>query len=163
MVLFINEYDQMDIHMLLELYRESNIQRAREIRWCDKPSDRLDIVEDEFLEYLRTDFFASQGAFYAVWQERDLYVSALRVEPFDDGVLVEAVETHPQYRRKGFAKRLIKEVLAMVDKKYPVYSHVHKNNTASVGLHISCGFQYYLPHAKYIDGTITSNAYTMKY
>ena len=113
-------------------------------------------------EYLREDFFRVKHAFYAVWEENGSYICALRMEPFEDGLLLEALETAPTHRRSGYATKLIEAVLASLPKGSAVYAHVHKRNTASLATHRRCGFTVGLEHAKYVDGTVSHYACTMK-
>ena len=44
----------------------------------------------------------------------------------------------------------------------PVYSHVGKRNTASMALHMGCGFEKIQDCAVYIDGSVSQNAVTLK-
>ena len=60
------------------------------------------------------DFFRQKGAFYCLWKENGRTVSALRLEPFGDGLLLEALETMPEQPRRGYGKALILAVLAVL-------------------------------------------------
>ena len=64
------------------------------------------------------------GACYAVLEEGGAYRSAVRWEPYADGVLISALETVPEMRRKGYGEQLLREVLRRTDRK--VYSHIAK-------------------------------------
>ena len=101
------------------------------------------------------------GSVYAIWVEKDVYVSALRLEPYEDGLLLEALETAPAYRRKGYAEKLMRAVQMEFPQK--IYSHVSKKNTASLAVHKKCGFRQVLDYAKYIDGSVVRNAVTLCY
>lgn len=116
----------------------------------------------EFYDYLREDFFSIRDVFYAVWVVKGEYVSALRIEPFEDGYLLEALQTEKTNRRKGYAKRLIDAVLQN-GYVQPVYAHIYKDNKVSLAVHRACGFERYLDHAIFIDGTVSANAYTVKW
>lgn len=120
-------------------------------------------AEQEFLCYLREDFFRQKGAFYAVWTVENVYQSALRLEPYADGLLLEALETAPDARRKGYAYHLLSEVLKHVQTLgcKIVYSHVEKRNRVSLHLHDQCGFVRLSDFAVYIDGTVTQNSCTL--
>ena len=93
--------------------------------------------------------------------ENDVYFSALRLEPYEDGLLLEALETAPAHRRKGYAEKLIRAVQAEFLQK--IYSHVSKKNTASLAVHQKCGFRQVLDYAKYIDGSVVRSAVTLCY
>jgi GNAT superfamily N-acetyltransferase len=147
----------------MDLYFEGNCENAKGKYQNDDLNVAILKVEQDFYQYLREVFFATEGAIYAVWEEQGAYLSALRLEPFSDGLLLEALETHPEYRRKGYAKKLIDAVLPNLRHKNikAVYSHVNKRNTASLQTHISCGFQRISEQATYIDGSVTKTSCTM--
>ena len=44
-----------------------------------------------------------------------------------------------------------------------MYSHIDKKNIPSFELHKNCGFRLISDSARYIDGTVTQNSYTMCY
>lgn len=87
------------------------------------------------------------------------YISALRLEPYRDGLLLEALETKPVYRKMGYASTLMEAVKRVVSKK--IYSHVGKWNTASLAIHEKCGFQRILEYVTYADGSVSEKSCTM--
>ena len=101
------------------------------------------------------------GAVYALWVEDGRYRSALRLEPYEDGLLLEALETAPKYRRQGYAEKLMRAVQEAFPQK--IYSHVSKRNKASLAIHEKCGFRQVLDYARYIDGSVAHNAITLCY
>lgn len=122
--------------------------------------------EQDFYQYLRDVFFETDEAFYAVWQEAGQYVSALRIEPYKDGYLLAGLETCPQQRGKGYAKALVCAVidsLKVKRKSLKIYAHILKGNLASIHIHKECGFERISDLAAYIDGSVSSNAYTYRY
>ena len=100
-----------------------------------------------------------------MWEEDSRYISALRMEPYKDGLLLEALETHPDYRCRGYAKKLISAVLdhLLSQESKPIYSHINKRNVASLNTHTACGFQRISEQAVYIDGSVTPHCCTMRY
>ena len=143
------------IHSMSELDSEQLLAIYKEHAWD----------EQEFLSYLREDFFLQSDAVYAIWVEGAEYKAALRAERHNDGLLLHSLETTPGERRKGYAHSLIThflDYLQMLD-CMAVYSHVDKRNRASIALHKKCGFQLYSDSAKYLDGTVTQNSCTMCY
>lgn len=118
-------------------------------------------AEQAFYQYLAEGFFSVPGAVYAIWQEQGVYISALRLEPYEDGLLLEALETAPAQRRQGYAERLIRAVQGEFPQK--IYSHVSKKNLPSLAVHKKCGFRQVLDYAKYIDGSVARNAVTLVY
>ena len=157
-----HRFRKMDFEKLMAVYAQSNEENAMEFYPDDAPHTQLRKVHASFEEYLREDFFRVKHAFYAVWEENGSYICALRMEPFEDGLLLEALETAPTHRRSGYATKLIEAVLASLPKGSAVYAHVHKRNTASLATHRRCGFTAGLDHAKYVDGTVSRYACTMK-
>ena len=150
----------LDFRRLMTVYEEGNLETAA----ADYPHlpqmQGVMQAEQDFYQYLRESFFPTTGASYAVWEENDTYVSALRLEPHRDGLLITALETAPQYRRRGFAKKLITAVLeALPGEK--LYSHVSKRNVASLRTHASCGFQKISDYATYLDGSVLRSSCTL--
>ncbi len=155
----------LNFGQLMELYREGNRENAE----FQYPGDDLNIgilkSEQDFYRYLQEVFFTTEGAFYAVWEEHGCYMSALRLEPYRDGLLLEALETHPGYRRRGYAKTLILGVLEALKESgiSTLYAHVHKRNEASLRTHTSCGFRRVAEQAVYIDGSVNRCSCTLQY
>jgi RimJ/RimL family protein N-acetyltransferase len=152
----------MDFEKLMAVYQESNQENAQAFFPDDSSAEQQRKAYDAFAEYLRQDFFGVKGAFYAVWEAENCYISALRMEPFEDGLLLEALETMPAHRRAGYAAKLICAVLDQLPGGSVVYAHVHKRNEASLATHRRCGFYESMDYAKYVDGTVSRYACTMK-
>ena len=155
----------LDFTQLMGIYSEGNKENAVDQYAGYDLNVAILNVEQDFYCYLKDVFFLTPGAFYAVWQERGIYFSALRMEPYRDGLLLEALETHPERRKRGYAKKLISAVLEQLkDKNIPmVYAHIHKRNLASLRTHLSCGFSRISELAIYIDGSINDRCCTMQY
>ena len=152
---------QLNFASLMEVYTESNRENGELMYPEYAEPQQLLHVEQSFYQYLQEGFFSVSGAVYAIWLEEGIYVSALRLEPYEDGLLLEALETAPAYRRKGYAEKLIRAVQAEFSQK--IYSHVSKKNTPSLMVHQKCGFRQVLDYAKYIDGSVARNAVTLCY
>ena len=157
MLLIAKRLGELDFSALMDVYIEGNLEKAEEYG-----DGGLLQAEREFRDYLREDFFRHAGAFYAVWLVDGSYVSALRMEPYEDGWLLEALETAPEYRRRGYAKALVSAVLEHMG-GLTVYSHVSRRNIASIQTHMSCGFEKFLDHAVYLDGSVSNRAVTLRY
>ena len=154
---------ELDFSKLMYVYEEGNVENGSE-KYPGLPANRqLLQAEQDFYGYLQEVFFPTPGAVYMVWEEEDCYCSALRLEPYGDGLLLSALETAPALRRKGYAARLIRSVMQELGKKSPVtvYSHVSKKNIASLHTHLACGFEIVKDHAVYLDGSVTHNACTL--
>ena len=159
MLLIAKSLKDLDFRQLMNVYEEGNLENARE-SFSQLPLGQAVLeAEQDFYAYLKDSFFATPGAFYGIWTEDRKYVSALRLEPYRDGWLVEAVETAPSQRRKGYAAVLMAQVFAYLGNG-KVYSHVHKANTASLELHRRCGFCRISDRAVYIDGSVNNRCAT---
>ena len=152
---------QLNFTKLMAVYEEGNRENAA-IFFPELPEGQQMLqAEQAFYQYLQEGFFSVEGAMYAVWIENGEYVSALRLEPYEDGLLLEALETAPGERKKGYAEKLIRAVQVEFPQK--IYSHVSKKNTASLKIHQKCGFCQILDYAKYIDGSVVRTAITLRY
>lgn len=160
MLRIVRSMKELNFARLMEVYAESNRENGDDFYPQLSAGQRLLQAEQDFYGYLREGFFKTEGAYYALWEQDGHYVSALRIEPYKDGVLLEALETAPIHRSKGYAKKLIKAVLAIERK---VYSHVGKGNLPSLRAHEACGFQRISEQAVYIDGSVNSKCCTLCY
>lgn len=145
---------------LMDVYSEGNLEDGREL-WPDEPEGRqLALAEQEFYNYLQQVFFQTEDAWYLIWEDNGRYLSALRLEPYSDGLLLEALETMPDCRGKGYATWLLLAALELAgDRK--VYSHVGKRNIASLRTHEKCGFVKTLDFAVYADGSVNDRCVTL--
>ncbi len=165
MLKIFHNMNSLDFGALMEVYAETN-RISGQTCYAKLPhSEQLLCAEQDFYAYLHDCFFCQRGAFYAVWIAEGAYVSALRIEPYTDGLLLAGLETAPNARRRGYASALIKAVLAYLRDKpcIRLYSHVAKNNAASLAAHKSCGFQLVSDHASLIDGSVLRSACTVCY
>lgn len=159
MLYWANKLSELNFGQLMAVYREGNEENAKDFFPNVPENQQILMAEQSFHQYLRECFFKTSGARYALWVVDGRYVSALRLEPYQDGLLLEALETHPQHRRRGYAAALIQAVLAQ-NPGVKIYSHVGKRNTASIKTHEKCGFQRILEHAVYADGSVLTSACT---
>ena len=151
--------NELDFGQLMAVYEEGNLENGAEL-WPElSQGQQILRAEQDFYQYLRECFFATEGAIYALWVIDGQYVSALRLEPYQDGLLLEALETAPEHRHKGYASKLIRAVLEWVGNQ-KVYSHVSKRNAASLRTHEKSGFHRILEHAVYADGSVLTSSCT---
>lgn len=165
MLIVADSLSKLSFGKLMEVYTQSNLKSGQQ-RWPDETDSRqLALAENVFFDYLTGSFFRTSGALYLIWEEAGVYRSALRLEPYREGWLLAGLETHPAYRRKGYASALVKAALAYLDSidAAVVYSHVGKKNTASLAVHARCGFCTIADYSRYIDGSVDRQAYTLKY
>ena len=161
MLYLATKLQQLNFSQLMAVYEEGNRENAAAFFPELSAGQQMLQAEQSFYQYLQEGFFPVEGAVYAIWVENGTYVSALRLEPYEDGLLLEALETAPAERRKGYAERLIRSVQEQFAQK--IYSHVSKRNTASLAVHQKCGFRQVLDYAKYIDGSVVRSAVTLCY
>ena len=162
MLIWITSMKELNFGQLMAVYEEGNRENGQEF-WPELPEgQQIHLAEQDFYQYLRESFFPAEEAVYAVWSVNGKYVSALRLEPYQDGLLLEALETAPEHRRKGYAAALLRAVLEQ-RQNIKIYAHIHKKNTPSLRTHESCGFHRILDHAVYIDGSVRSNSCTLCY
>lgn len=150
---------------LMEVYEEGNRENGME-RYPQEPVARqIALAEQDFYDYLRNDFFSREGSRYVVLVEEGRYVSALRLESYQDGLLMEALETVPWARNRGYASKLIRSVQKLLTKEGsgPVYSHVSNRNSPSLAVHARCGFQKVLDYAVYQDGNVNRRSQTLRW
>lgn len=141
MILLANGSSDLNMEKLSRVYcRDNELERNR---FCD------DVY----------DYFAMHIGGYAVWQEGEDYVCAVRLEPYRDGFLISCLQTGEGFRRQGYAESLIRAMQLKLGKK--LYSHVAKSNRPSLQLHQKCGFCRISDTAVLLDGTVTSRYVTL--
>lgn len=152
--------DELDFDALMGIYIEGNVENAQYFYPDETAEKGLALAIRDFRNFLCEKFFTRAEAQYWILTEGETYISALRFEKYQDGLLLEALETRPGYRGQGYAKRLILDVLKKLPTKTKIYSHVKKWNTASLATHRSCGFTQSLDYIVESDGTICNDVVT---
>ena len=151
----------LDFGQLTEVYAES-LSCEGKYHYPDLDCNmQLLEARQDFFSFLRV-FFQASDAYYMVWQHQGRYVSALRVEAYEDGVLIEGLETAPECRQKGFAKALLSNSIDYLKKQgiKRIYSHIEKSNMPSIKVHLACGFEKINDYAVCIDGSVLQNTAT---
>ena len=165
MLRIVSNMSQLHFSALMDVYHESNLSNGAELYSSDPPEVRLHKVQTDFYHYLNSVFFQQSDSYYAIWESEGVYVSALRLEPYSDGLLLCALETAPGARGRGFAFTLMRNILEYLKEQGSgvVYSHVSKKNTASLAVHEKCGFKVVKDCAVYSDGSVMQNHFTLAY
>ena len=159
MLIVAERLSDLSFGKLMAVYREGNLENGQE-NWPEEPEARqIALAEQDFYQYLSEIFFRTSGAAYLIWEDQGKYISALRLEPYRDGLLLEALETLPEKRRNGYAAKLVLAALEYAGRQN-VYSHVSRKNVPSLRTHEKCGFQKILNHAVYADGSVNSRCVT---
>ncbi|MBO4838666.1 MAG: GNAT family N-acetyltransferase [Lachnospiraceae bacterium] len=156
----------LDLRAFLDIYEEGIRENAAEF-YPDEPAEEAVRREEESFSAFLDEFFAKPGNTYWILEEDGAWVSALRLSRVEPGFYyLEALETRPDYRRKGCAARLIRAVTAELEKQGPVRicDCVSKRNTASVRTHERCGFRIVSGEGfDYLSGTVNDRTYGMEY
>ena len=144
MIIEINTFDQVDGRKLMDVYRESNTENTDYFYPnVSNKDDALQKVECDYLNYIENDFLANNKNRYMVLEHDGLWVCALRLYCIDDKLYyIEALETHPEYRRKGYAAQLLTDVIDLLKERgaYMIRDCVDKKNMASLLTHQKVGF-----------------------
>lgn len=159
MLTLIYHMKDLNFRQLMDVYEEGNLENGRQMFPYEPEGQWPLLAEQSFYQYLKECFFPTKGAAYAVWTAQGRYVSALRLEPYRDGLLIEALETAPAMRRQGYASALLLAVKNWAGDQ-TLYSHVSKKNLPSLQTHLSCGFHRIMEHAVYADGSVLTNCCT---
>lgn len=162
MLISVDSFEKLDYSALFEVYIEGNKENGAYFWPEETPEKQMELAVEKFRSYLIEDFYGKAHGTYYIWKEAEGFVSALRLEQHPEGMLMEALETHPNHRRRGYAKKLIAAVLAQLPVGTRVYSHVNKRNTPSLATHQSCGFSKALDYAVCFDGTVCDHEVTME-
>lgn len=163
MLVIAKSLEELNFPELMRIYVEGNREHGMDL-WPEKREDeQLRLAEQDFYSFLQERFFVKPEAVYMIWAVDGNYVSALRLEPNRDGLLLEALETVPEERKKGYAVTLISAVQEHLRSSagIKVYSHVSKKNIASLKTHDRCGFDLYMDHSVRGDGSVNHNANTL--
>ena len=160
MLIIAKRMNDFSFGKLMEVYAEGNLENGQDL-WPDEPQWRqIALAEQEFYSYLRQIFFKTDGVACLIWEEHGRYISALRLEPYRDGLLLEALETSPEHRRMGYGTLLVKAALEYAG-NVKVYSHVGKQNVPSLRTHERCGFRRILEYSVYADGSVNDRCCTL--
>ena len=167
MLLQITDFKDLDSRKLMDIYAEGNEENVEYFYPdCTDKALGLQWVERDFLKYLLEEFFNGRDKYF-VLEEDGEWVSALRLYSVDKGLFyIEALETKPDERRKGYATRLLLFVLDELKggENFTVCSSVSKQNKASLSTHFKCGFEIETEAAQsLLDGSVNERCYGLAY
>lgn len=134
--------EQEMYRMVHDIYMEGNVENAR---WRNPDlkdlTEAIKAEEENFVTYLRTFLEKDENRYY-VLEIEGAWVSALRLTKIRDFYYLEALETAPEHRRKGYGVELLKEVgrLLSTRGKVIIRDNVSKRNLPSLAIHKKCGF-----------------------
>lgn len=167
MLIEIREWGHVDERKLMDIYREGNIENVDYFYPDAEDKDEaFRKVEHDFLEYIKNEFLDGRNR-YMVLEYEGLWVSAFRLYWVKDRFYyIEALETHPNHRKKGHASQLLEGVLDELKKQgsFTVCDCVSKRNTASLATHLKCGFVIADDVGyDYLQGTSDERDYSMRF
>lgn len=140
----IKSYVAVNERKLMDIYYEDNYVEAQRSYPDMEKEESIPLVEQDYLLYLRNDFFLrGNTSIWVLVDEEDNWVSALRLHNVDNKTYyMEALETHPYFRRRGYATKLVRSVIKELGRKgeFRLFSNVGKTNIASMETHKKCGF-----------------------
>ena len=113
MLIKLKELSGVEAHSLMAIYQESNKDNIPyffpEVKDIIKG---LQLVEESYLHWLRNDFLKKENAACYVWVEKGIWLSSLRLCKMNTNhYFLEALETNPNYRKKGHAEKLINSII----------------------------------------------------
>ena len=152
-LLCFERFEELDFPKLMEIYRESNLENIPYFFPEETDPERgLRQVEAGFRDYLEKDFFESPKNRYYVLEDGERWASAIRLSPIPErerSWFAEALETAPDCRRRGYARKLMELLCYALAKEGPfeLTDSVSKRNLPSLGFHESVGFTVYQENA----------------
>ena len=144
MLFKITESNQVNDKKLMAVYSEGNLENTDYFYpQIENKLEAVEKVERDFCNYIKTDFLNGKNCYY-VLEIDGIWVSALRLYYIENNFYyLEALETAPKYRNKGYATLLLNEVISDLKSKenFKICDCVGKKNTASINVHKKCGFK----------------------
>lgn len=144
MLIKITRPSELDDEKLMAVYAEGNLENTDYFypEIADK-AEAVAKVERDFCNYIKTEFLNGTNIYY-VWDNDGIWVSAVRLYCISDGFYyLEALETAPKFRERGYATRLLNEVISSLKANghFKICDCVSKKNVASLNTHKKCGFK----------------------
>ena len=168
MFIEINTFNQVNKRKLMDVYRESNTENTSYFYPdVSNKDEALQKVECDYLDYIENDFLADSKNQYMVLEHDGIWVCALRLYCVHDRLyFIEALETHPSYRGKGYAAQLLADVIDLLKSRgdYTIRDCVDKKNTASLLTHQKAGFVIYSDAGyDYLQNETDNKSYGMQF
>lgn len=136
----------MNINEIRKLINEVYVETCYELaeRKCSSDTEisyAIDKEKEYYAKYLEQ-YFEGDNNFYYVLEHNDKWISAARVSKTKDYYYLEALETNPDCRRKGYGIYLLQEIIKNLEKNEEIIlkCNVGKYNRASIELHKKCGY-----------------------
>ena len=128
----------------MDIYSEGNLENTDYFYpEIENKQIAVEKVEADFLKFIETDFFSKENNTYQILEEDGLWVCALRLYHIKSNLYyIEALETRPEFRKKGYALELLSCVIEALKAKgsFQLFDCVSKKNIASIKTHEKAGF-----------------------
>lgn len=167
MLIRITHPEEVDKDKLMSIYAEGNLENTDYFypEIADK-AEAIKLVENDFCNFVKTEFLNGANIYY-VLEIDGVWVSALRLNFLDDGFYyLEALETAPNYRKQGYATKLLTSVIDELKSKgkFKICDCVGKKNAASLATHKKCGFKLVSEDGyDYLQKETDSHCYGLEY
>jgi len=152
-----------ELALLMEIYAEGNEENAEYFFPDMERENAIRLVEQQFAEYLREDFFSEEGNLLYVLEAEGHWASALRLYPTPEGYYIEALETKPALRRRGYGREILRQVIDELEPPCTVRDCVSRKNLPSIRTHLAAGFTQVEEAKNLLDGTVNEKAVGMVY
>ena len=168
MIQKITSYFDIDKRKLMDVYSESNYENT-DYFFPDEADKNVAVkkVENGFLDFLKTEFFTRPGNVYWVLEKDGIWISALRTSEIQNSLYyIEALETRPDHRGRGYASQLLTGVIGALQQGGPfrLCDCVGKRNAASLRTHKKCGFAVISDAGyDYLSGSSDDSVYGLEY
>ena len=168
MLLRITNYCYLDARKLMDIYAESNLENTDYFYPDETDKDAaVKKVEAGFMDFLQNDFFKQEDATYWILEDEGNWLCAARTCKIKSGLYyLEALETRPDLRGKGYASRLLSSLLDVLKEEgsFCLCDCVSKKNIASLKTHEKCGFQIVTDEGyDYLQGEADDHDYGLEY
>lgn len=161
MLLIVKTMADLDFAQLFEVYRESICADGEERYPMESAGVRTLWAEQDFYSCFEM-FLKDNSAACALWIVDGIYYSALRLERYRDGYLLNSLETAQEARGKGYATNLLRAVVQWLklQGETKLYSHIDNRNLPSVSVHCASGFRKIMDYAVFLDGSVIHSSST---
>ena len=168
MLLRIKNYTDINDRKLMDIYTESNFENV-DYFYLDEVDKSVGVkkVEAGFLDFLKNNFFKQEEAAYWVLEENGIWVSAARTCFIKhDIIYLEALETMPSKRNKGYGSKLLFELIEALKKEghFRLCDCVSKKNIPSLKTHEKCGFKIVADVGNdYLNNDVDDHCFSLEY
>lgn len=168
MIKRITRFNDIDQRKLMDIYLKGMIEDAEyQYPEIEDPQEAVRLIEESFLEWLESEFFKRPEDTYWILEEKGVWISALRTSRIEDSLYyLEALETHGDYRKRGYASTLVNAVIDALKEggAFRLCDCVHKANEASLNTHKKCGFEIVADNGYcYLYGSTNERTYGLEY